>query len=139
MTVMPEVLFNLKEAQACKLQKPCADSAVGVHFMVVWHVPAVWHVPPRQTVGQVYVQTSIEELTGSCKRVDRQDLWELPYKRIFFSTPQTFRNDLDRGKHFASSLPSPLVLIDLSPIPANFPLETDAQPVLANFPLKHDA
>ena len=43
------------------------------------------------------VQTSIEELTGSCKRLDRQDLWELPYKRIFFCTPQTFRNDVDRG------------------------------------------
>ncbi|KAL0018444.1 hypothetical protein WJX77_010041 [Trebouxia sp. C0004] len=42
-------------------------------------------------------KTSIEELTGSCKRLDRQDLWELPYKRIFFCTPQTFRNDVDRG------------------------------------------
>ncbi|KAL0033133.1 hypothetical protein WJX79_005148 [Trebouxia sp. C0005] len=42
-------------------------------------------------------KTSIEELTGSCKRLDRQDLWELPYKQIFFCTPQTFRNDIDRG------------------------------------------
>ena len=48
--------------------------------------------------GVVLLQTSIEELTGSCKRLDRQDLWELPYKRIFFCTPQTFRNDIDRGK-----------------------------------------
>ena len=45
----------------------------------------------------IQLQTSIEELTGSCKRLDRQDLWELPYKRIFFCTPQTFRNDVDRG------------------------------------------
>lgn len=50
------------------------------------------------TVARWLLQTSIEELTGSCKRLDRQDLWELPYKRIFFCTPQTFRNDIDRGK-----------------------------------------
>lgn len=50
------------------------------------------------TVAWWLLQTSIEELTGSCKRLDRQDLWELPYKRIFFCTPQTFRNDIDRGE-----------------------------------------
>ena len=53
-------------------------------------------------MSALLLQTSIEELTGSCKRTDRQDLWELPYKRIFFCTPQTFRNDLDRGSCFCS-------------------------------------
>lgn len=44
------------------------------------------------------MQRNIEELTGSCKRLDRQGLWEEDHKKIFFCTPQTFRNDVDRGQ-----------------------------------------
>ena len=44
------------------------------------------------------MQRNVEELTGSCKRLDRQGLWEEEHKKIFFCTPQTFRNDVDRGQ-----------------------------------------
>ena len=61
-------------------------------------------------------QRNIEELTGSCKRLDRQGLWEEEHKKIFFCTPQTFRNDVDRGQRssYESQKVMQVILMSLS-------------------------
>lgn len=45
------------------------------------------------------MQEHIEELTGSVNAERRAELWATPHKRIFFMTPQTFKNDVFKGAH----------------------------------------
>ena len=42
-------------------------------------------------------QEHIEELTGSTNAERRAELWATPHKRMFFMTPQTFKNDVFKG------------------------------------------
>ena len=37
-------------------------------------------------------------MTGNTKAEERAQLWSQTHKRIFFATPQTFRNDVVRGR-----------------------------------------
>ena len=43
-------------------------------------------------------------MTGSTNPDRRAELWELPYKRLFFMTPGTLKNDIAKGAAAAHPL-----------------------------------
>ena len=49
------------------------------------------------------LQSAIVEMTGNTKAEDRAQLWSQSHKRIFFATPQTFRNDIVKGELVANA------------------------------------
>ncbi len=51
-----------------------------------------------------WLQSAIVEMTGNTKVEERAAFWCQPHKRIFFATPQTFRNDIVRGEHQSSCI-----------------------------------
>jgi hypothetical protein len=65
-------------------------------------------VGPLQTTNPACkaLQEHIEELTGSVSAEKRAELWALPHKRFYFMTPQTFKNDLMKGR-----IPAPVAVL----------------------------
>lgn len=48
--------------------------------------------------GYVWMQNALHEMTGGISSESRAEIWDMPHKRIFFCTPQTFKNDVCRGE-----------------------------------------
>ena len=44
------------------------------------------------------MQRMLHELTGQTESERRAEIWSIPHKRIFFCTPQVFKNDVCRGE-----------------------------------------
>ncbi len=53
--------------------------------------------PQLQVPSVLRLQEAIEELTGTVAAERRAELWAMPHKKMFFMTPQTFKNDLVKG------------------------------------------
>lgn len=43
-------------------------------------------------------KASMVEMTGTVKKETRHVDWHVPHKRIYFCTPQTFKNDVANGR-----------------------------------------
>ena len=65
--------------------------------MVLLHAHCMAWAGVRGLILARPVQSSIQEMTGTVVKADRAEAWVTPHKRVFFATPQAFKNDAAKG------------------------------------------
>ena len=83
-------------------------------------LPDPWMFPVDQGDEKIcLMQRMLHELTGQTESERRAEIWSIPHKRIFFCTPQVFKNDVCRGEpsllpHVASQPACQAILMQAS-------------------------